>query len=537
MKSKLILIIILLHSFINLQAQNKTPYEKKVESLTRIFFKDIGLRPAFIDDAIKSGSNSNIWMLKEVRYAMSSFAYSDYGKLRIIQLQQDLNEAEKLKTGKDIEKDKFEKEKIDTEESERKYLKSDEVKIKNSINEIFKKWNQKGEFEKEIDYEERLKNKSKESFSKICIVQIKNEIKNNKYGFSEHDGNRDYWKKELSFYNSEKELFTVKFELNGVEWQNDITISIAKAEGFKENWKDLKFEIDDYNWSFVDNNLCPNLVILKNIDTKYKFPLSLKNKLDISYSFNDFEINNPYLKDYVFSYSSAKILDSLELSTYNQKLDSIFNDFNRQLLKNPYNLKQVVMTDYKKVDGENDRENNFDNNMSSIKSKYEQLNNYFLQKFENEFAVSQNLFLTKDEFYSFYSKGGDVYLTEKEKREVLYELEVNKIFVELMDFRNEGKGSAGSSLVRALLDSPNRDKSARDPMLERNQFILLSINKTKNKPSYSIVLDFVFEINKNLNKEWSKNGQFFENKEHFYDAYISNEYKEILKENKKTKFL
>ena len=46
-------------------------------------------------------------------------------------------------------------------------------------------------------------------------------------------------------------------------------------------------------------------------------------------------------------------------------------------------------------------------------------------------------------------------------------------------------------------------------------------------------MDFVIETNNGLNKEWSKNGKFFESKAEFYDAYISSDYKKILKANKK----
>jgi hypothetical protein len=52
--------------------------------------------------------------------------------------------------------------------------------------------------------------------------------------------------------------------------------------------------------------------------------------------------------------------------------------------------------------------------------------------------------------------------------------------------------------------------------------------------TYSKAIDEVLQYHKEMDKEWRKNGQFFTNKIEFYEAYISENYKSILKEKKKS---
>jgi len=44
----------------------------------------------------------------------------------------------------------------------------------------------------------------------------------------------------------------------------------------------------------------------KHENLKYEFPFLLENQSEIIYSFDDFELNNPHLKGFIFKYSNAK---------------------------------------------------------------------------------------------------------------------------------------------------------------------------------------------------------------------------------------
>lgn len=154
----------------------------------------------------------------------------------------------------------------------------------------------KGEFEKQPDYAERLKQQSKINFDKTCLEQIKNKITS----INDCDV-------ILSSYNPDNEYFIVILKRKGIEYQSKINVPIAVAEKFKNNWSNFKKIIDDADWCFVDNTLCPTLVTLQdNEDNKYTVLYSYKNQSEIDYSFDNLGIINTYLKGYTFKYSAEK---------------------------------------------------------------------------------------------------------------------------------------------------------------------------------------------------------------------------------------
>lgn len=585
-----IIIMLFCVSFKGVYAQEKTAYQKKIVVITQKYFnilsgnnRKLSVYDQMTLDLMTQGEDPSSFLLG-IGIMGYAAKHSEVEVRRIsTQIKNELKQAESLKTVVDFKREKNAKEqqkaaqaKKEREENERElkaqqdtYEKTDVGSIKQEIKSAFEKWNLKGEFEKEIDYKERLKTQSQESFSQICIDQIQGKIQNNNLD--------DELEKELSIYNSEKEFFTVSFKINGVEWQNKINISIANAEEFKNNWSHLRFKIDDYDWCFIEKSLCPTLIILHNGDPEfdnhpYEFHLSLKNQSEITYFFNDLEIANTYLKDSVFKYSKAKSiaekhaiekqrLDSLDLVPYYKKLDSIFMDYNRQLLQNPYNATRKIIGDYSRMVSKGNKEDNFNSSFYSLKSNFEKINNnierelrsrdpaeycrvYYLVnpnqkekadkkyldckchyqvrlnfdlKFissnlndcncrDNDYQENGKFFINKDEFDSFYDKGNDVLQAESTIR--WYKTQISKIVpVDLKDVKNN--------------NGPNERMNA--------QMILSKIASYKDKPYYSKFIDFIIETNKAINKEWSKKGEFFENKVEFYEAYISGNYKQILK--------
>lgn len=581
----IIIVLILNFNFYTVYSQNiqPTPYQKKQLELSKKWFQILtGYQMSMTDEAfyeqMTAGKDANDFVLGLAIFNYAATHSKSQCEKVFTQMGNEFKQAEKLKNANDFRLEKEAKERKLKLEQEKKllaeqeaYQKTDVGNIRKNIQSAFEKWNQKGEFEKEVDYAERLKTQSQNAFDEICINQIKTKI---------NDYNNDYnLRKELSTYNSENEFFIVSFQINSVKWQNKLNIPISKAEDFKNNFSDLNSEIDEYDWCFVENNLCPTLITLNNDNSNYKFPLSLTNQSEISISFDDFKIENQYLKGYTFKYSNAKViaekvakekqrLDSLELVTYNLKLDTIFQNYNQQLLQNPYNIKKMVLSDFNKIGDdlkasyyeslsevrqrefkiikENiDREfrtmnNSFEKEVKSsnpteyckiyfslypdkkseadkkyleCKCNYPNRENYDFKFITGslyncncraiEFSKNGKLYASKEEFDSFFDKGESIYLMETEKRATLNYLNVNSQLLQSMNFQ--------------------KDKNE----------ILTMITECQNKPYYLQILDFAIETNKDLNKEWSKNGQYFENKTQFYNAYISEDYKKILKNNKK----
>lgn len=386
-----ILIMLFFLCFNEVNAQQQTAYQKKILEIEKRYVKKI----LVADGKWTQRSEAEIFYAN-ADYLGTLLAFGLITSPQYIEgFKRELKQAEKLKTAVDFKREREVKVKKELEvnlaktkegeeeknrklqEQQESYERTDLGIIKKSIKNAFEIWNQKGEFEKEVDYEERLKNKSKEAFSQICLEQIKRKIENFSYNH--------YLEKELSLYNSEKELFTITFKFNEAEWQNNINIPIAKAQEFKNNWDDLKFEINEYDWCFVNNSLCPTLVVFNSGDEKFEFPLSLKNQLDISYSSDNLGINNPHLKNVFFKYSEAKSINALNYEKYNERMDSIFNEYNRQLTQNPYNFEKIILTSNYKIKNEGNLENNFNSSVDSIKLDFKNLNEEIeLKKLEIE---------------------------------------------------------------------------------------------------------------------------------------------------------
>jgi len=71
------------------------------------------------------------------------------------------------------------------------------------------------------------------------------------------------------------------------------------------------------------------------------------------------------------------------------------------------------------------------------------------------------------------------------------------------------------------------DKASKD-----KKGIIQKVSSFKNTEDYESVILFVIENNKDLSKNWEKNKQYFSSQIEFYEAYISSDYKEIIKARK-----
>jgi len=612
MKHRLFLLLFTIFSFVNIytfaQSQQKTAYEKKVTELTIKYFsicyygynRSLSWAEKAELEMYTNGDEARgfILGLGILNYAMN---HSEAETKKLMnQIKNEYSAAEKLKTSVDIQREKeakLKKEKLEKEkklkETQAAYLRTDKGSIYNNVKTEFSKWNQKGEFEKEADFVERIKNKSKDEFNKVCIEQIKNKIKT--LGSSYYVYNL---KKELSTYDSEGEFFTVLFTFNGVEWKNVLNIPISEAEEFKKNWEYLELNLNENNWCFVENSLCPTKIALvyngrnedyysddkPNVNKKeYPFPLIQKNQSEISIVFDDLEITNEYLKGFVFKFSEVKMieedllreakrLDSLELLSYNEKLDSVFNFYIKKLLNNPYNTTKEKMTEYNKVENsEENRVESYNNSIELIQSKYERMNNNFERELksqnpseycviyyslnpekkvdadkkyiecrciysqrvnfdmkfiegnlyncncrEKEYQKNGGLFISKAEFDSFYNKGEDVHQKEvetrilkKEEENAINEIVSNAPKIDRIDFKDVKLNLSNNDLASSYYQK---------------------VYSYKVKPYYQKVIEVLIENNKGLKKEWTKKGEKFNSKVEFYEAFTSGEYKKILKE-------
>ena len=508
-------------------AQQQTAYQKKTLEIQKKYVKKI-----LIGEGKWTQRSEAELFYANSEYLNAVLAIGLMGTPQYIEgFKNEMKQAEKLKTSSDFQREKEEKlnnekkkNEIEQHKKDEAFERTDVAIIKKNIKTSFEKWNQKGEFEKQTEYEIRIQDQSQNSFEEICIEQIKSKISNKDY----------YLNMELLPYDADNEFFNVKFKINNLEWLSKINIPITNAEKFKNNWSNLQRTVNNYDWCFVENTLCPTIITLSDENNKYQFTLSLQNQKEIIYHFEDLSIENKFLKNYIFNFNDARkieikiaqdklVKDSILIKSFNDKLETSFQNLNNKLLNNKYNIDKKVILDYDKITNNEveNAEDNYNESMELLTRNYNSINSKFKIAFDTAYNKVNQLFETKEEFEKYYVLGKDDLFKEIEKRKEKEEEEkiidyfnFNLILIESMDFKPSDPSK----------DFTNENKIRKN--------ILSMINESKKKSYYSRILDFIFEKNKDLNKKWNKDAEYFSNKVELYEAYITGNYKQILKEKK-----
>jgi len=331
-------ILLLSVSFSEAYAQQKTAYEKRKEQLEYEVAQRLGF-------SIQAGV---LYNAKNIQHQLA------LGMMLIQDPQvaewysNELKKAKSLRTAEEIKREEQQKKEEEERKKEEAYQSTDRGGIQWAIKSAFEKWSIKGEYEKEADYQARLKNESKAAFDKICLEKIIAKIPNSV-------------SLSLSTYNPDGEFFSVTAEFGGIElrstklgsitWQSRVNVPIATAEKFKDSWSKLQRKVGDYDWCFVENTFVPTLVKLVNPTdgATYELTSSLKNRSEITFSFDELKIANAHLKGYVFKLSEAVAKNKATGVTLSQTEATLYNKESSDRLK----LSATVLPDNalnKKVD-------------------------------------------------------------------------------------------------------------------------------------------------------------------------------------------
>lgn len=141
---------------------------------------------------------------------------------------------------------------------------------------------------------------------------------------------------------------------------------------------------------------------------------------------------------------------------------------------------------------------------------------------ETEYRKSGKLFTSKDEFDKFYNKGNEILQEEIAVREFSSQAST----IKSLDFKDLNRSGTGRALMSDLSGYNVNQNIELEKQYEQK------IASYKEKSSYLRIVEFVVDTNDDLNKEWDKNGNSFNNKVEFYEAFISDDYKKILKSKK-----
>lgn len=473
------------------------------------------------------------------------------------------------------------------------YKKSDEYKILESIANDFDRWSQKGEFETTFAYEERLKGQSIEKFYQLCeekITNFFNGIRISDVKLQQYDADNQYFPVEVSISSAN----------NSDSFIISIPIFIGDAPKFKSdfrssNWKKCKV----YDLVFVDytpHQVNPHLVPTKLSYNGIEYSMQIEDSRGIEISFKDLRgdngaCNNPFCNDAVWNIDMIRLaeekriaeqrrLDSIACIKYNRELDSLVTAYNKELLQNKYNFGKETIKTVKVECGQGIEtrssvaKNNIIDKYNSIiaiaeaakQREQDSIACIDYNKQLDSIAESYNQKLLEEE-YNFDKKtikflpldlnsgkkGQEIERWFNEEREKINK-KYNSIMAEVDNSKKIVDDYKRNNFEELESFKFNKDVGAYYPS-GYNQYTyyncLECINKSitnariYNKYSNKLIeklIEVTVDINKQLNNEWTKNGQYFENKVEFFDSYlkffnagsvaINPDYKSILKEKK-----
>jgi len=264
-------------------AQTETAYEKKCYALTEQFLRNLGVDQALLK---KSHNMDDLEKLIVAANFMEKLN-TEKGLMQILDYEQEMKEAEKLKTSVDFQRERAKQKQDEVEKQARekmaRYQYSDYVRIRSEIKDDFNQWLKKGEFEKTEDYNKRISNSSRNAFDSICYENLIRTFKS-KSGFSS----------KLLSYNADTEKFGIEFDFNDTIFKDSINIPINDAPKFKDEIQHFGIYVDDKDWGLIDNYLSPTKITYYNSDTKevFEFYFSDKNLKQISFSSSDLGLNS-----------------------------------------------------------------------------------------------------------------------------------------------------------------------------------------------------------------------------------------------------
>ena len=174
-----------------------------------------------------------------------------------------------------------------------KDMHSDVVQLVNSIKKDFVSWMERGEFERKTDWDKRLKEQSQEKFDNLCKVAL-------------HSFINDDYSTNISKYDTENESFNITLIQNHNSSKTiigQVKVPIGIAQNFKDNFR--RYNLKNYKAGVNGNYLYPQSSQItygnKTYFVNYNFSV-----IPAAISFDYMNINNPYLKGYIYFENSIE---------------------------------------------------------------------------------------------------------------------------------------------------------------------------------------------------------------------------------------
>lgn len=368
-----------------------TPYQKKVLEINIKYYCKIYYNKPFSSLSLPEQEIVEFELLDQAKakaliyLGLAAYATEHSAKVAdqlATNYENEIKAAKKLKNNVDLERERKEA-----------MRGKDMGHVYDDIKSSFEKWSRKGEFEKEIEHEDRLKTKSEEKFISCCNNVMASFISN-------YAANAEF---VLGRYDSEKETFSVEIG----NWDLSLPIQFSQAETFKKTMTDqvlfnksIHIRKDPGNFYCVNNSIYPKELFfsyneqIDYVTVKYEatIPWCVRENInqkyeiqDVIFYFDDLGLENHFMNGSSYNYTrqqftpgetmvkiraeeekrQKKIKEEQEIR---RKNDSIFNaannklqneiaDYHSLLKRTPYNYKEnsLSLSIPKFLIGENQR--------------------------------------------------------------------------------------------------------------------------------------------------------------------------------------
>ena len=290
-----------------------TPYERRIDQIQKEIIQQYGEETLSFIQTIDEG----FLRMSLAGYTLKkSLAERTERERQLYQMMlwyvTQIDEAKKLWSKADQEK----KDKLNTEErwqEEAMHLKKSNYKeLVRGVSKAFNEWQTKGEFEKRVDYDQRLKDSSAIALDRICLEEI---LKKEHYlsGNTEVKLDKDaartasYYSLHIGRFDADREVYPVY----SYDFTGEFPCPTETAKEISGDTHQIKIKASDFHLAMCNDGLILGSIKIEVLDRDnkviYSRTLNNDNKegkvlpLEIKREFLEIE-ENPYLKDYVFTY-------------------------------------------------------------------------------------------------------------------------------------------------------------------------------------------------------------------------------------------
>lgn len=224
-------------------------------------------------------------------------------------------------------------------------------------------------------------------------------------------------------------------------------------------------------------------------------------------------------------FGSTETFDKYYCQGLDVFMDSLVSIVNNKLATNKYNVNQYRIESHRALDNHNDTQS-FLTWATEITTERKRIGDQIMRERSKIWSQNKDVFNENtNEFDKYYCQGMEYFNANIEYLRILKYLEDNTNRIAAIDFKKHKFDSA-------LTGEYDTKKNIEDI----NSFGVNVVNMVytcKGSSYYAKIINILMTNNLSLSAEYEKKGDKFSSEVDFYEAFISDKYKDILKSKKK----